>query len=191
MDADQCSLSGARGCERVRAARFLAERVQLRHIRVPTSEKNMSAQSSTPQLGALAIAAMRAQVWLLRHGLMGSLADEIMVITVTGRKTGRQYSTPIGYLRDGETIIALSRGSNWYKNAVATGRAQIEIKQQRMNVRVEAVTDQAERARIFAPYQRDRAKNFARLFGVPVDAPEAELQQALAMRDFVKMTPVR
>jgi deazaflavin-dependent oxidoreductase (nitroreductase family) len=134
---------------------------------------------------------MSFQVWLLRHGLMGSLSNEIMVITVRGRKTGRQYSTPIGYLRDGETIIALSRGSNWYKNAVAAGRAQVEIQKQTMNVRIEAVQDQAERERIFALYQRERARNFSRLFGVPVDAPEAELGRALAMRDFVKITPVK
>jgi deazaflavin-dependent oxidoreductase (nitroreductase family) len=147
-------------------------------------------QTAAPKLPRIAKAAMSFQVWLLRHGLLGSLADEIMVITVTGRKTGRQYSTPIGYLRDGETIIALSRGSNWFKNAVASGRAQVEIKKQTMNVRVEAVQDQAERERIFALYKRERARNFARLFGVPVDAPEAELTQALAMRDFVKMTAV-
>jgi deazaflavin-dependent oxidoreductase (nitroreductase family) len=147
--------------------------------------------TAAPKLPRIAKSAMSFQVWLLRHGLMGSLADEIMVITVTGRKTGRQYCTPIGFLRDGETIIALSRGSNWYKNAVATGRAQIEIKQQKSTVRVEAVTDLAERERIFVLYQRDRARNFSRLFGVPVDAPPAELAQALAMRDFVKMTPVK
>jgi hypothetical protein len=40
-------------------------------------------------------------------------------------KTGRPYSTPIGFLHDSETIIALSRGSNWYKNAVATGCARL------------------------------------------------------------------
>jgi deazaflavin-dependent oxidoreductase (nitroreductase family) len=151
----------------------------------------MAQTQTAPQLPRIAKAAMSFQVWLLRRGWLGSLGDEIMVVTVTGRKTGRQYSTPIGFLRDGETIIALSRGSNWYKNAVATGKATIEIKQHKLDVRVEAVTDQAERERIFALYQRDRTKNFARLFGVPVDAPEAELQQALAMRDFVKMTPVR
>jgi deazaflavin-dependent oxidoreductase (nitroreductase family) len=145
-------------------------------------------QTATPKLPRAAKAAMSFQVWLLRRGLMGSLGEEIMVITVTGRKTGRQYSTPIGFLRDGETIIALSRGSNWFKNAVATGTAQIEIKKHKLAVRVAAVTDQAERERIFALYQRERAKNFSRLFGVPVDAPEAELQQALAIRDFVKMT---
>jgi len=146
-------------------------------------------QTAAPRLPRIAKSAMSFQVWLLRHGLMGSLAAEIMVITVTGRKTGRQYSTPIGYLRDGETIIALSRGSNWFKNAVATGQAQIEIKKQKMNVRVEAVKDQAERERIFELYKRERAKNFARLFGVAVNAPEAELKAALATRDFVKMKP--
>ena len=149
------------------------------------------AQTAAPRLPRIARSAMSFQVWLLRHGLMGSLSDEIMVITVSGRKSGRQYSTPIGFVRDVETIIALSRGSNWFKNAVASGRAQVEIKKQTMNVRVEAVQDQAERERIFALYMRERAKNFSRLFGVPVDAPEAELRQALAMRDFVKMTLVK
>lgn len=148
-------------------------------------------QKAAPKLPKTAKAAMSFQVWLLRRGLLGSLGNEIMVITVSGRKTGRQYSTPIGFLRDGETIIALSRGSNWYKNAVATGLAQIEIKKTKTDVRVEAVKDQIERERIFALYQRDRAKNFSRLFGVPVDAPEAELKQALATRDFVKLTPVK
>ena len=151
----------------------------------------IEAKNTAPKLPRLARSAMSFQVWLLRHGLMGSLANEIMVITVSGRKTGRKYSTPIGFLRDGETIIALSRGSNWFKNAVATGTAQIEIKGVTTKVSVTPVKDQVERERIFELYQRERAKNFTRLFGVAVDAPEAELKAALATRDFVKMTPVK
>jgi len=148
-------------------------------------------QTTAPKLPRIAKSAMSFQVWLLRHGWMGSLGDELMVITVTGRKTGRQYSTPIGFLRDGETIIALSRGSNWFKNAVATGTAQIEIKGVTTKVSVTPVKEQAERERIFELYQRERAKNFTRLFGVTVDAPEAELNAALATRDFVKMTAMK
>jgi deazaflavin-dependent oxidoreductase (nitroreductase family) len=148
-------------------------------------------QTTAPKLPRLAKSAMSFQVWLLRRGLMGSMSNEIMVITVTGRKTGRQYSTPIGFLRDGETIIALSRGSNWFKNAVATGTAQIEIKGVTTKVSVTPVKEQAERERIFELYQRERAKNFTRLFGVAVDAPEADLKTALATRDFVKMTAVK
>jgi|WetSurMetagenome_2_1015567.scaffolds.fasta_scaffold135080_2 deazaflavin-dependent oxidoreductase (nitroreductase family) len=146
-------------------------------------------QTTSPKLPRLAKSAMSFQVWLLRRGLMGSMADEIMVITVTGRKSGRPYSTPIGFLRDGETIIALSRGSNWFKNAVATGTAQIEIKGVTTRVSVTPVKDHAERERIFELYKRERAKNFTRLFGVAIDAPEAELKAALATRDFVKMKP--
>ena len=149
------------------------------------------AQTTSPKLPRLAKSAMSFQVWLLRRGLMGSMADEIMVITVTGRKSGRQYSTPIGFLRDGETIIALSRGSNWFKNAVATGTAQIEIKGVTTKVSVTPVKDQTERERIFELYKRERVKNFTRLFGVTVDVPEAELKAALATRDFVKMTAVK
>jgi len=151
----------------------------------------IKAKNTAPKLPRLARSAMSFQVWLLRHGLMGSLANEIMVITVSGRKTGRKYSTPIGFLRDGETIIALSRGSNWLKNAVATGTAQIEIKGVTTKVSVTPVNDQAERDCIFELYKRDRAKNFTRLFGVAVDAPEAELKAALATRDFVKLYPVK
>lgn len=143
------------------------------------------------QLPAFAKAAMRFQVWLLRHNLLGALGDEILAITVKGRKSGKTYSTPIGYLRDGETIIALSRGSNWYKNALAAGEATLEIKGRSFKVRVEAVTDQAERERIFDLYKRDRAKNFTRLFGVPSTAPAEQLRAALATRDFVKFYPIR
>ena len=146
---------------------------------------------SSAQLPAIAKAAMRLQVWLLRHNLLGALGDEILSITVTGRKSGKSYSTPIGYLRDGETIIALSRGTNWYKNALAAGEATLEIKGRSFKVRVEAVTDQAERERIFELYQRERARNFTRLFGVPLTAPAEQLRAALATRDFVKFYSIR
>jgi deazaflavin-dependent oxidoreductase (nitroreductase family) len=148
------------------------------------------ARTQPPTLNGFMKAAMNAQVWMLRRGFMGSLGDQIMVITVTGRKSGRQYSTPIGFLRDGETIIALSRGSNWFKNAVATRTALVEIKGVTTKVSVEPVKDQAERERIFGLYKQQRASTFPRLFGVAVDAPEADLKNALAIRDFVKMTPV-
>jgi deazaflavin-dependent oxidoreductase (nitroreductase family) len=147
-------------------------------------------RTQPPAMNSFMKAAMNAQVWMLRRGLMGSLGDQIMVITVTGRKSGRQYSTPIGFLRDGETIIALSRGSNWFKNAVATGNARVEIKGVTTQVSVEPVKDQAERERIFNSYKQRRANTFPRLFGVPADASEADLKSALATRDFVKLHPV-
>lgn len=63
---------------------------------------------STPRIPRFAKAAMAFQAFLLRRNWMGPMSDEIMVITTTGRKSGRSYTTPIGYLRDGASVIALT-----------------------------------------------------------------------------------
>jgi deazaflavin-dependent oxidoreductase (nitroreductase family) len=144
------------------------------------------------KLPAIAKFAMRVQATLLRHNLMGAMGDEIMVITVTGRKSGKQYSTPIGYLRDGESIIALTNGglANWYKNVLSIGRASLEIKGKPIPVCAEPIADQAERERIFEIYKRERARNFRILFGVPRDSSAEELAKALATRVLVRFTAV-
>ena len=155
-----------------------------------------------PQVPAFAKAMMQFQAFLLRRNWMGKLGDEIMVLTVTGRKSGKTYSTPIGYLLDPEvktaagqlTIIALTGGaggaSNWYRNVLRTPEARLEIKGRALRARGTPVQDEGERRRIFALYRRERRANFPRLFGVSADAPEAELEQALATRVFIRFHPL-
>ncbi|MBL8055457.1 MAG: nitroreductase family deazaflavin-dependent oxidoreductase [Anaerolineales bacterium] len=146
---------------------------------------------------AFARAMMRFQAFLLRRNWLGPLGEEVMVITVAGRKTGRRYSTPIGFLFDPEvrdtagrpTILALTGAdgaSNWYPNVLRNPEAMLEIKGQALRVRGEPVRDEAERRRIFALYQRERRANFHRLFGLPADAPAEALDQALATRIFMR-----
>ncbi len=134
---------------------------------------------------------MKFQAFLLRHNLLGPLGNELMVVTTIGRKTGRRFSTPVGYLRDGDTIIALSiRGeSNWYRNMLHNQTATLEIKGRPVNVRAEPVTNPAQRQKIFELYCRERAGSFKLLFGVPSDAPTADLERALASRQFVRFYP--
>ncbi len=153
------------------------------------------------RLPALARALMRFQAFLLRRNWLGALGDELMVITVTGRKTGRRYSTPIGFLRDPEvrtaagqdTLIALTGGdgaSNWYQNALHNPEVTLEIKGRALRARGEPVQAEAERRRIFALYQRERRATFRRLFGVAAAAPPEMLEQALATRDFMRFHPL-
>lgn len=154
----------------------------------------MSEITTTPtrRIPGVAKALMQFQVFLLRRNLMGALANEIMVITTTGRRSGKPFSTPIGYLRDDNHIIALSVGgaSNWYKNLLVNPDATLNLKGQDIRARAERVRHESERQRIFELYQRDRAKFFARLFGVPVDAPAEALAHALSTREFVRFTVV-
>lgn len=47
------------------------------------------------------------------HVFMGNT----MLITVTGRKTGRKYTTPVGYYRaDGHLWVLSSRERTWWRN---------------------------------------------------------------------------
>lgn len=54
--------------------------------------------------------------WMLRspfHIFMGGL----LLITVTGRKSGRAISTPVNYARDGDTLLITSKvDRTWWKN---------------------------------------------------------------------------
>ena len=55
-------------------------------------------------------------------------SSEELQITVTGRKTGRQHSTPVWFVREGKTIFLMpTKGSKnqWYKNVQASKKIKI------------------------------------------------------------------
>ena len=55
--------------------------------------------------------------WVLRSPLHGMLSDGMMLITVTGRKTGKTYTTPVGfYEEDGYLWVVTSRDRTWWRN---------------------------------------------------------------------------
>lgn len=63
--------------------------------------------------------------FLLRTPLHVFLGDT-MLITVTGRKTGREYSTPVGFYRAGDFLWVLtSRDRTWWRNV--RGGAQVRL----------------------------------------------------------------
>jgi len=55
--------------------------------------------------------------WVLRSPFHGILSDGMMLITITGRKTGKKYTTPVGYYREnGDLWVLTSRDRSWWKN---------------------------------------------------------------------------
>jgi deazaflavin-dependent oxidoreductase (nitroreductase family) len=55
--------------------------------------------------------------WLLRSPFHGMLSQSMMLITVTGCKTGKKYTTPVGYYREnGNLWIITNRDRTWWKN---------------------------------------------------------------------------
>ena len=67
---------------------------------------------------------------LLRSRLHGLLSGKVMLLTVSGRRSGRSYVVPVSYLRDGGIIRCFTGAdwSGWWKNlrggAVVTARVR-------------------------------------------------------------------
>jgi len=143
---------------------------------------------------ALTKVAMQFQVFMLRRQWMGQMGDFVMVITTTGRKSGKTFSTPIGYVREGENYVALTNGgavqSHWYQNVRAHPRATLEVQGQHLTVRAEFLDDPASRAQARMLFQQQRAAHFKSFFGVTIDAPAEEIERAVASRVFVRFQPV-
>jgi len=56
-----------------------------------------------------------AMAWLLRSRMHGITSKTIMLLTFTGRKSGKEYTTPVSYVRDGDRVRVMT-GFPWWRN---------------------------------------------------------------------------
>ena len=113
-------------------------------------------------------------VFMLRIGLgwtiniMPSVSGRIMVIKHRGRKSGREYLTPVNYaVVDGEVYCTAGFGSisDWYKNMKANPNVEIWLPEGKRKANAEDVSDSPKR--VFLMRQVIIGSGFAGpLFGV-------------------------
>jgi F420H(2)-dependent quinone reductase len=64
--------------------------------------------------------------WILRLPFHGMLSKGMMLLTVTGRKTGKAYTIPVGYYEEGGYLwVITSRNRTWWRNS--NGGAKVEL----------------------------------------------------------------
>ncbi|HRJ58841.1 MAG TPA: nitroreductase/quinone reductase family protein [Anaerolineales bacterium] len=72
--------------------------------------------------------------WVLRSPFHGMLSNGMMLITITGRKTGKTYTTPVGYYVEGEYLwIVTSRERKWWKNLQGGAQVNLLLKRKPVN----------------------------------------------------------
>jgi deazaflavin-dependent oxidoreductase (nitroreductase family) len=92
-----------------------------------------------------------------KEGVVGGPFEgaPLLLLTSTGAKTGRQHTTPVMYLPDGDRFVVFaSKGGapadpDWYRNLVANPEATVEVGTERFGVKAEIVVG-AERDTLFA-----------------------------------------
>lgn len=82
-------------------------------------------------------------MWILYSPLHGMLSGFMMVINYTGCKTRKAYRTPIGYKRDGDTLVTISyKHRKWWRNL--RGGAPVILRLQGKDVHGIAEVDEDE-----------------------------------------------
>ena len=104
--------------------------------------------------------------WVLKSPLHFLLSKGMMLITVTGRKSGKLISTPVAYLREGNTLWVVSRRtSKWWRNLRGGAVVQVHLAGRKMNGQGSLIEDQqAVAQRLFENFKADaRGARFAQV----------------------------
>lgn len=108
--------------------------------------------------------------WLLKSPLHGMISKNVMLTTVTGRKSGKQISTPTNYLRDGDALWVISwRDRNWWKNLRGGAKAQVLLAGKSAEGRGLVIEDEKQVAQSLFDYYR-RVPQVAKYVQIGLDA---------------------
>ena len=91
---------------------------------------------------------------LLRSPLHFVVSSHILLITFSGRRTGRSFTTPVRYLREGSTVrLFSSPQANWWKNLRGGAAVSVTIKGKAIDCHATVLeTDEDTKMRIFKTY---------------------------------------
>jgi F420H(2)-dependent quinone reductase len=109
------------------------------------------------QLIAKAFSWVHVTLYRLTNGRIGGkfiAGSPILLLTTTGRRTGKQRTRPLAYVRDADRyVLCASNGGSphhpaWYHNLRATSRAELKVGLQHLAVSAKTA-DPTERSQLF------------------------------------------
>jgi deazaflavin-dependent oxidoreductase (nitroreductase family) len=88
------------------------------------------------------------------------LSANLMLVSYTGRKSGKAYRQPVSYARDGETLLTPG-GGRWTRNLADGGQprpVRIRVRGRDLPATAELVTDPAEVERLLGVIVRENPR---------------------------------
>lgn len=105
-----------------------------------SSSSNNRSWTWTPSPAMNGVMATILRLPLLHRILSGSM----LLITFTGRKTGKRYTTPVGYLREGNSVTILTkRFRRWWRNFEEPAPVELLLAGRKVRGQATALTDEA------------------------------------------------
>ena len=108
-------------------------------------------------------------VWLLKSPLHGMISKGVMLVSVTGRKSGKMISTPTNYLRDGTTLWVISwRDRKWWRNLRGGAKVRVLLAGRSVEGRGQVIEDEVAVAHSLFDYYR-RVPQYAKYVKIGMD----------------------
>jgi deazaflavin-dependent oxidoreductase (nitroreductase family) len=131
--------------------------------------------------------------WVLRSPLHGLLSNGMMLITVAGRKTGKKYTTPVGYYREGDHLwILTSRDRKWWRNLEGGAKVDLVFRRDPVTAFAELELNQKSVEAHLCAYLR-HIPHAAKALGIRVQngiANTEDITRIARERLFVKIRPI-
>ena len=77
--------------------------------------------------------------WILSGRSHSLMSRQLLLVSFTGRKSGRSYTTPVSYVRDGNELL-IPGGGKWWKN-LAGGPVSVHLQGSWISVAPEVITE--------------------------------------------------
>jgi len=94
-------------------------------------------------------------------------------ITVTGRRSGREFSTPVWFVREGKTVFLMPvKGSmnQWYKNVLKSRRIKISSGKVSLDVAAEPISDSKKVAVVAEKFRKKHGASDVKKYYARFDA---------------------
>ena len=137
-------------------------------------------------------ALMRAPLVLYRLGLGGLIGKSTLVLTTTGRRSGRQRATPVNYWEAGGVFYVIAGSgthADWYRNLVAQPEVEVQVGRRHLRAIASPLTDPREKAHALWLFGERSPGTAERYFGVRRGAAEEDLVPLAAQRAVVAIRP--
>lgn len=106
---------------------------------------------------------------LLRSPLHGMISKNTLLISYTGRKSGKPFTTPTNYSQEGNTVRIVSfKNRVWWRNILGGAPVTLHIRGENLRGRAEVIRDNDSVARGLKAYLQP-IPEFAKYFDVSID----------------------
>ena len=102
-------------------------------------------------MGGFAKVMNKVPATILRSPLHGLMSNRFLLLSFAGRKSGRQYTTPVAYLSEGDAFL-MTTDSPWWKNLRGGAPVTMWVEGCEYQGTADAITDHAEVTRVLGRF---------------------------------------